>query len=383
MSQTREERGLEIAKSTHITENGDGSFSVPSQTDQGRTYTVKVIENDWTCDCPDFQNRAAEIDACKHIHATRFWIAARVELRNEPKPQVFAEDALQCGRCGSIRIIKYGMNGAKQAYWCKDCAHKFTPSLLKKAKYTPEMITLTLDLYFSGMSLRKIARTMNDHFGTSLTPVTVFRWMKRFVPQISEYANSLTPQLSDTWHADELFVKMKGAPSYKDRGSIAFLWNVMDRKTRFLLASKLTKARESKAGEWAMREAVRNAHGSEPEKILTDGLLAYKDAIGYAFQGEKRPVHIAKAGLRKPHANNNRIERLNGTLRERVKVQRGWKSMDTPIADGQRIQYNFVKPHQALQGQTPAQMAGIGVRGNKWLALLRAAVINEKSGNPN
>lgn len=61
-------------------------------------------------------------------------------------------------------------------------------------------------------------------------------------------------------------------------------------------------------------------------------------------------------------------------MRERVKVQRGWKTMKTPLAEGQRIQYNFVKPHMALEGQTPAQVAGIGVQeGNKWLALLQNA----------
>ncbi|MDV3276990.1 MAG: transposase [Nitrososphaerales archaeon] len=77
----------------------------------------------------------------------------------------------------------------------------------------------------------------------------------------------------------------------------------------------------------------------------------------------------------KPHANNNRIERLNGTLRERVKVQRGWKSMKTPIAEGQRIHYNFVKPHIALEGQTPAEVAGIDIEGeNKWMELLKRAI---------
>ena len=85
--------------------------------------------------------------------------------------------------------------------------------------------------------------------------------------------------------------------------------------------------------------------------------------------------HIAKAGIRKPNATNNRIERLNGTLRERVKVQRGWKSYETPIAEGQRIHYNFVKPHAALEGKTPAERAGIGIEGkDKWLTLLRNAL---------
>jgi hypothetical protein len=66
---------------------------------------------------------------------------------------------------------------------------------------------------------------------------------------------------------------------------------------------------------------------------------------------------------------------LNGTLRERVKAQRGWKSPDSQIAEGQRINYNFVKPHETLEGQTPAERAGIGINANnKWLQLLESAI---------
>jgi hypothetical protein len=56
-------------------------------------------------------------------------------------------------------------------------------------------------------------------------------------------------------------------------------------------------------------------------------------------------------------------------------VQRGWKSYQTPLAEGQRIQYNFVKPHMTLEGMTPAASAGIGLEDkNKWLALLRSSI---------
>lgn len=51
--------------------------------------------------------------------------------------------------------------------------------------------------------------------------------------------------------------------------------------------------------------------------------------------------------------------------------------MKTPLAEGARIHYNFVKPHMALEGQTPAQVAGVGVNGkNKWLALITNATTN-------
>jgi hypothetical protein len=51
-----------------------------------------------------------------------------------------------------------------------------------------------------------------------------------------------------------------------------------------------------------------------------------------------------------------------------------WKKHKTPLAEGQRIQYNFVKPHMALNGETPAKKAGIEIENkNKWMNLLERA----------
>ncbi len=85
---------------------------------------------------------------------------------------------------------------------------------------------------------------------------------------------------------------------------------------------------------------------------------------------------VENCGIAK-RENNNRIERMNGTLRVRVRVQRGWKTQKTALAEGNRIQYNFVKPHMALEGRTPAQIAGLDVKG--WKDLLSLAI--KKNGN--
>lgn len=94
---------------------------------------------------------------------------------------------------------------------------------------------------------------------------------------------------------------------------------------------------------------------------------------------------IAKVGIRtkgktetQAHPNNNRTERMNDTLRERVKVTRGWKTMEKPSAEGQRIHYNFVKPHASLEGMTPAQRAGLAIPDN-WMVLLEQALKGKKA----
>lgn len=64
--------------------------------------------------------------------------------------------------------------------------------------------------------------------------------------------------------------------------------------------------------------------------------------------------------------------KINPTLRERVKVQRGWKTPKSAISEGKRINYNFVKPYMALEEQTPAAKAGIKKEGRiKWITLMR------------
>ena len=72
--------------------------------------------------------------------------------------------------------------------------------------------------------------------------------------------------------------------------------------------------------------------------------------------------------------NNNKMERMNGEIRDREKVMRSLKKGDTPILTGYQIYHNFVRPHMALDGQTPADKAGIKIKGeNKWLTLIQNA----------
>lgn len=164
---------------------------------------------------------------------------------------------------------------------------------------------------------------------------------------------------------------------------MTFVWNVLDRQTRFLLASKLSSHRSVIGATNAFNEAKRVAHGTKPERIYADSWSAYPEGLKNAY-GSERPRLTANAGVGKPHKNNNRIERLNGTLRKRVKVQRGWKTMKTPLAEGARIHYNFVKPHQALDGKTPAQVAGVGIDArNKWLATLKEAITQNRTERMN
>lgn len=54
---------------------------------------------------------------------------------------------------------------------------------------------------------------------------------------------------------------------------------------------------------------------------------------------------------------------------------RGLKTEETPIIPMQDIYYNYVRPHRALEGKTPAETAGIGIENkNKWLGLIKESL---------
>jgi len=85
--------------------------------------------------------------------------------------------------------------------------------------------------------------------------------------------------------------------------------------------------------------------------------------------------HILLTSISDKRQNNNNIERLNGTIRDRLQSMRGMQNIETAeiMTSAFRNYYNFIKPHSAIGGITPALKAGIGVEmeGNRWMRLLK------------
>jgi transposase InsO family protein len=68
------------------------------------------------------------------------------------------------------------------------------------------------------------------------------------------------------------------------------------------------------------------------------------------------------------------MERVNGEVRDREKVMRGLKKDETPVLKGYQLYHNYIRPHEALDGKTPAEACGIKIEGeNKWMTLIQNA----------
>lgn len=371
--ESREERGYDIFSKSKITQINQSTFLVPSQSRKA-TYQVQNLEGNWVCECPDFQFRAGYINACKHIFAVQMWL--KLKPKNEIREiTIKTPEVYECKFCGSNNIVRYGKGTkqAKQYYHCKACGKTFVAdTVTRNMWFNPQVVTMTLDLYYKGVSLRGIQDHLNQIFNVQLNShATILNWIKKYEKLIGEYVKTLKPELSGQWHVDEMKVKFGG--NWK------WLWNVMDKDTRYILASNITEKREVNDARQVFALAKEMAKGQRPERVVSDGLPAYKQAFNKEFFTLKSPrtQHISHIRL-SGDMNNNLIERLHGTKREREKVMRGLKTEETPIVPMQDIYYNHVRPHQALEGKTPAETAGMGIEDkNKWLGLIKRSFNNQ------
>jgi hypothetical protein len=149
----------------------------------------------------------------------------------------------------------------------------------------------------------------------------------------------------------------------------------MDDQTRFWIAQEVAETKFT-ADLRPLFKLGKRVAGKRPKTLITDGAANFHEAYEkefYTNRLETRTEHIRNIRM-SGEVHNNKMERMNGELRDRERVMRTLETSDTPILKGMQIYHNYVRPHMALKGKTPAEVAGIKVEGeNKWLTLIQNA----------
>lgn len=181
------------------------------------------------------------------------------------------------------------------------------------------------------------------------------------------YVERITPQVSDTWATDELFLKVKG--------NMKYLYALMDDQTRFWIAQEVADTKYSADIRPLFKQAKVIAQ-KNPRTLITDGAPNFHEAFNDEFYTAKladRPEYIRDIRF-DGTVHNNKMERLNGEIRDRERVMRTLEKPHSPILAGYQLFHNYIRPHTALRGRTPAELAGIAINGeNKWLTLIQNA----------
>ncbi len=363
--EARQERGKAITDAesqiVHIEEN---FYTVKSQSGNGE-YAVCKVNGEWVCECPDNKYRNVK---CKHIYA----VELSQQLKEEVKKNVNIQEVVisKCVFCHSENIKKFGIRHNKagdiQRFLCGACGKTFSVNIgFERMKHNPKAITSAMQLYFSGESLRNTQESL-QLLGVEVSCRTILNWIKKYVGLMKNYVETITPNVSDTWRADEIYLKVKG--------DIKYLFAMMDDQTRFWIAQEVAETKYTHDAR-KLLQMSKKLMGKKPMTFITDGLPAYHDAYKKEFRTLKAPQtkHVRHITLRGDH-NNNKMERMNGEIRDREKTMRGLKTKDTPILQGYQLFHNYIRPHEALDGKTPSEACGITIQGkDKWKTLIQNA----------
>ena len=249
-----------------------------------------------------------------------------------------------------------------QQYFCRTCNRKFAGKDTLENKHTPTPeIGTALGMFYNGLYLSKISQQIQAIYNDDIGPSTIYYWVKEYSCKAIDIFKRCSLNVGDIWVVDETVINICGQN--------VWFWDIIDEKTRFLLASHLSKERTIADVAVVMRKALDRT-GREPKYILSDSLKAYPKGIQRIF-GD-RAKHVKSKGFT-AEINTNLIERFHGTVKERTKILRGFKSLETAkmILDGFLINYNFFRPHMSLKDTTPAHEAGVKLPFDTWEGLLR------------
>ena len=197
---------------------------------------------------------------------------------------------------------------------------------------------------------------------------------------MEKYSETIKPQIKGVWNADETLVLTKRGKN-KQNTNFDYVWNVMDNKSKFLLASECSgRSRKSKDAQHVFTEAL-NQNGKIPFQIIVDGYKGYEDGCRKTFRnwGNERKVKFTSIKGHRKEINNNAIESHHSHQKEFQKVRRGVTKVQE-YQDGFKVYHNFIRKN-ARDGLTPAEKVGVGVNGNRWNTMLLNSIKQQKATN--
>ena len=288
------------------------------------------------------------------------------------------ENKTKCIHCGKTNFIKKGFRktenrGNIQIYKCLECGKKFTnDDGFYRMRNSEAKITSAIDLYFSNLSSRKVRNHFRRHLDHNASHETVLSWCRRYVLKVQKYVNTLQPQLSGEFYADETEIDRE-----KNKNDI--FWCSVDWQTRYINATLYSPNEQNMIDGIEFMKRIKESK-TIPKYIQTDALGLYPQAfktVFYSNKGkrEEQPKHLIN-NFQKTRTHNVRIETVFMKIKDRVNDFRGLKALwSAPILlAGIVLQHNYIEAHTTT-GVVPCELANLKMElgQNRWLGLIKMA----------
>jgi putative transposase len=181
------------------------------------------------------------------------------------------------------------------------------PSSYHRHRFPAEIISHAVWLYhvFS-LSLRDVELILAER-GVVVTHESIRNWCKKFGAEFAKRLRRRRPRPGDTWHLDEVFIRI--------RGVLHYLWRGVDQHGVVLDIL----VQEKRDGAAAKRFFKRLLQGLQyrPKRLITDGLRSY---------GVARRALVPDVKHRTSRYLNNRAENSHRPTRRQERQMQRFKS---------------------------------------------------------
>ncbi len=204
-------------------------------------------------------------------------------------------------------------------------------------RFPPDVIVLAVRWYLRyGLSYRDIEELLAER-GIEVDHVSIYRWVQRFTPLLTEAAQPCRHLVGDRWQVDETYVKVAGQWRYVYRAIDQF-GQVID----VFVAPR----RDAKAARRFFDRAIGTTKMT-PVEVVTDQAATYPIVLE-----ELLPA----AWHRTEQYANNRVECDHGRLKARLRPMRGFKQdrNASVIIAGHAFVQNLRRGHYELAAEEPA-----------------------------
>ncbi len=279
---------------------------------------------------------------------------------------------IKCKFCQSKNNCKKGyrqteQRGKIQKHYCKDCKKYFTQDLgFYRMRNNEKIITMSIDMYISNLSSRKMKNQLSRHLGTKVSHMTILDWVRRYALKVQKFVEKLGYNLGNNFYADETLIDCEGRD---DR-----FWCCLDWDTRLITGVHYSLSGNPNQAMQFLKKAISKG---KPKYIQTDAGVFYPRAFRKLFYSNKikgLTVEHKIQNYSKTKIHNYRIETVFMKIKDRVDDFRGLKALwSAPIMmTAIVIQHNFIEAHTTLD-EVPCNRTGqdLALGENRWLGLIR------------
>ncbi len=295
-----------------------------------------------------------------------------------------------CPNCSSSNVIKWCKRktrnrGLIQRYKCKSCNFYFTlDDGFYRMRNSPNKITQSIDLFYRGVSTRRVQEHLAIFHPHNASHMSVYRWVVKYAKMISKFTNKLKLNVGSEAQIDEIeFHRRKGHKKGQKGVDKNWFIDSICPETKFMLSSEYAKTRNRRDVK-AVTQRIKERTDEQIKIATTDGWNAYiktiKSVFGYNNKlGRYNVFHNRVIVSEKNEVFNYPIERLHNSIKARTKTMRGFHgsiNSANAIMKGFEIYYNFITKHQQIKccpyelaiPELAEQLKNVK---NKWVALIR------------